>query len=117
MSHAIRHFFFLPQERRKATQKALQLELEREEQRRMTGKLAYQRWLKKKHEEDELLKKEKLIEKEVNRLKSAEREEAKQRVQETYRSWKQKKDVELKLQKELEREKARACSPAPRGIT
>ena len=83
----------------------------------MTGKLAYQRWLKKKHEEDELLKKEKLIEKEVNRLKSAEREEAKHRVQETYRSWKQKKDVEVKLQKELEREKARACSPAPRGIT
>ena len=83
----------------------------------MTGELAYQRWLKKKHEEDELAKKEKLIEKEVNRLKAAEREEMKQRVQETYRSWKQKKDVELKLQRELEKEKARACSPTPRGIT
>ena len=83
----------------------------------MTGKLAYQRWLKKKHEEDELAKKEKQIEKEVNRLKAAEREEVKQRVQETYRSWKQKKDVELKLQRELERKKARACSPTPRGIT
>lgn len=106
----------LPQGRREAKQKAAQLELERQEQRRIVGKLAYQRWLKNKQDEDELLKKEKVLEKEVKKLKMAEKEEEKYRAQETFRSWKRQKALEMKLQRQLEGEETRACSPTPRGI-
>ena len=106
----------LPQGRHEAKQKAAQLELERQEQRRIVGKLAYQRWLKNKQDEDELLKKEKVLEKEVKKLKVAEKEEEKYRAQETFRSWKRQKALEMKLQRQLEGEETRACSPTPRGI-
>ena len=108
-------FLSLPQGSHEAKQKAAQLEIERQEQRRMVGKLAYQRWLRNKKEEDDLLKKERVLEKEVKRLKMAEKEEEKHRAQETFRSWKRQKAHEMKLQRQLEGEETRACSPTPRG--
>ena len=92
------------------------MEMERREQQLVVARLAYQRWLKGKHEEDEVLRKERMRERELNKLKEAEKQGERRRAQEVFRSWKQQKDLELKLQRQMEREERMALTPPPRGM-
>ncbi len=93
----------------------MELELEQREQRWHAGKLAYQGWLRNKQEEDELVKKEREFQRELRRLQAQEEEEDRRRAKEVFIVWKEQKDLELKLERQLEREERRSLTPPPRG--
>lgn len=69
------------------------------EQRRALANKAYSNWLRKKHEEDELAKRQRLVEREMRRLANEKKREDRKRVEESFAAWKMQKDVELRLQK------------------
>ncbi len=97
--------------------RALEFEEEQKEQRRQVGKLAFQRWLRKQKEEDELAKKERELQRESKRLQAQERKQHRRRAGESFRAWKAQKDLEMTLRTQMEREERRALTPPARGTT
>ena len=91
------------------------MELERRDQHRAVAKVAYQRWLKNKQEEDTLIDKERARERELNRLKWLEKESERKRTLETFKSWKEQKDLESRLHRQLQKEGRKALTPPPRS--
>lgn len=91
------------------------MEVERREQQQVSAKLAYQRWLKNKQAEDKVQMKEKAIQMELRRHKALERQETRRRAQEGFLLWKQQRDLETRLQRQLEKEWMAAISSPSRG--
>ena len=107
-------FVFL-QKKREAERKAAELAEEQRQRQLEAAQLAYQRWLQVKQEQDELLKREKEVARETRRLQLADRAEERQRSKETFRNWKEQKDLELRLRRQFEQEQQRALTPPARG--
>ena len=89
--------------------------MEIEEQKLGVGDAAFRNWLRRKHEEDELMKKDKTVQRELQRLREEERKE-RRRAKESFNTWKLQKDLDLSLQRSNERHRARSLSPRSRGI-
>ena len=78
--------------------------MEEREQRRSISRQAYLRWTKERQEQDAILMKERMKEKETECLKAAERREQRKKASESFQSWKRVKDEELRLQRRLPEE-------------
>lgn len=86
------------------------------EQNRGVGQAAFKNWLKQKQQEDELMKKERAVQRELQRLREEEKKVRRRRAEESFNMWRVQKDMELRLQKSNERHRAKSLSPTPRGI-
>ena len=106
----------LPQKIAAEERKAAQKKLEIAEQRRGVGEAAFRNWLRRKQAEDEMMKKDKTVQRELHRLREQERDERRKRVQESFNTWKLQKDLDISLQRSNERHRARSLSPRSRGI-
>lgn len=96
-------------------QASQRMKLESGRQQRDAGRLAYQRWLKSKQDEDVLRKKERVYMNEVQRLQEESKIEEKRRAQERYKAWRVQKDFESKLQRKNEKDIANILSNPFRG--
>ena len=85
-------------------------------QQRDAGRLAFQRWLKTKQNEDVMRKKEKTYFDEVERLKQQSKTEERKRATEKFEMWKTQKDYESRLQRENEKALVKTLESPPRGI-
>jgi hypothetical protein len=80
------------------------------------GQAAFRNWLKQKQEEDELMKKDRAVQRELRKFKDEEKRERNRKAEETFNTWKLQKDLELSLQKSNEKHRAKSLSPPHRGI-
>ena len=79
------------------------------------GQAAFRNWLKQKQEEDELMKKDRVVQRELRKFKDDEKRERRRKADETFNTWKLQKDLELGLQKSNEKHRAKSLSPSHRG--
>ena len=79
------------------------------------GQAAFRNWLKQKQEEDELMKKDRVVQRELRKFKDDEKRERRRKAEETFNTWKLQKDLELGLQKSNEKHRAKSLSPSHRG--
>ena len=96
-------------------QAAQRMKLDSGRQQRDAGRLAFQRWLKSKQNEDTLRKKEREYMNEVHRLQDESKVAEKRRAEERYKAWRSQKDYEKKLQRENEKDIANMLTPSSRG--
>lgn len=66
--------------------------------------------------EDEVLKKDRTVQREVRKLKEQEMKEKRKRAEESFSRWKSQKDLDLRLQRSNERHRTRSASPQKRGL-
>ena len=78
------------------------------------GQAAFRNWLKQKQEEDELMKKDRAVQRELRKFKDDEKRERRRKAEETFNTWKLQKDLELSLQKSNEKHRAKSLSPPHR---
>ena len=97
--------------------RAAQIQLEIAEQKRGFGDAAFRNWLKRKQTEDEALKKEKTVQRELSKLKNQEKKERRKKAEESFNTWKVQKDLDLSLERTNQTHKSRSLSPPARGIS
>ncbi len=84
-------------------------------QQRDVGRLAFQRWLKTKQNEDAMRLKEKAFLNQVEKLRQQSKAEEQRRAKDKVEMWKTQKDLETRLQRENEREMTKMLAHSPRG--
>ncbi len=84
-------------------------------QQRDVGRLAFQRWLKTKQNEDSMKMKEKAYLNQVEKLRQQSKAEEQRRAKDKVEMWRTQKDFETRLQRENERQMTKMLAYSPRG--
>ncbi|XP_064390208.1 microtubule-associated protein 9-like [Halichondria panicea] len=86
-------------------------------QQRDVGRLAFQRWLKTKQNEDSMKMKEKAYLNQVEKLRQQSKAEEQRRAKDKVEMWRTQKDFETRLQRENERQMTKMLAYSPREST